>query len=135
MRTPWPHGRILGGGILLLCVGCTTPRAVRMSNAIEARATVADARTIVSTELSSWPDMPLDEALERVRPDLARRTFRDQPVAVFIDRQPSSFDELHALPARAVLDVHLLTTAEAQAEYGSFIAQPVLAVRLLHMGG
>lgn len=135
MRTPWPIGGLSAAGVLLLCAACATSRADRIRSAIEARATVADSRTIVSAELSPWPDMPLDDALERVRPDLVRRVFRDQPVAVYIDRQPSSFAELHGLPARTVLDVHLMTTSEAQAEYGFFIAQPVLAVRLVHLTG
>lgn len=133
MRTSWPHGRLPAVGVLLLCAACATSRAARLRENLESRAIVSDSRTIVSAELSPWPDLPLDEALERVRPALARPTFRNQPVLVYVDRLPATFGDLHGLLARSVLDVRLLTTSEAQAKYGSFVTQPVLDVQLAHL--
>ncbi len=91
-----------------------------------------DPRIVAAGQLAAVPDLPLDDALARVRPTLLRHDFRNRDVAVYIDRQPSSFEALHAIPARMVLEVRLLTLTEAEQEYGSVNATPVLHVRLRH---
>ena len=100
--------------------------------ASDAPGVTADSRRVVATQLAHWASLPLDDALDRADPQLLRAQFRGREVLVYIDRMPSTFADLHQIPARMVAEVKLMAEDEAQMELGPLVWQPVLEVRLRH---
>jgi hypothetical protein len=86
-------------------------------------------RLVTHDGLESYGDMPLDDALRRIRPELFR--YRSSPALIYIDRRPASGAELHGLRADMVASVRLLSPVEAALEYGALYGTgAILDVRL-----
>jgi hypothetical protein len=79
-------------------------------------------------------DLPADEALARLRPDLLRPEWRGRAVEIYIDGRPASILMLHELRATDVAEARLLSPEEARLEFGAPASNPILRITLARSG-